>query len=96
MKTIIKNYVVRDRHFIIVLNGDGFYLAIEDKHLTNGRLNKPLNGAQMYASRDLDICLGSVKNCVDIDYYISCGDDRATAYSKVFNIPAEKLQGVLS
>ena len=90
--TIIKNFVVRDRHFVIVKNEDDFYLAIEDKYIgINGRLNKALNGFQMYANKDLNDCLNTCKRQVEIEYLEVQGYSKAEAFGIVFGIPADKL-----
>lgn len=89
--TIIKNFVARGRHFVIVQNEEGFYLAIEDKYITDGKLNKALNGFQMYASKELDTCLNTCKNQVEIEYLEAQGHSKAEAFGIVFGIPAEQL-----
>ena len=88
--TIIKNFVVRDRHFVVVKNEDSIYLAIEDKHITNGKLNKALNGFQMYASKDLNDCLTTCKHQVEIEYLVSQGKSKAEAFAIEFNLPLTK------
>lgn len=85
--TIIKNLVVRGRRFTIVQNEDGFYLAIEDKYITNGKLNTPLNGFQMYASKDLNGCLNTCKTQVEIAYLVEQGYSKAEAFATAMNIP---------
>ena len=85
--TIIKNFVVRDRHFVIVKDEQDFYLAIEDKYITNGKLNKTLNGFQMYANKDLNDCLNTCKHQVEIEYLVSEGYSKAEAFAIEFNIP---------
>ena len=87
MKNIIKNLVVRDRHFTVVKNAEGWYLAIEDKYITDGRLNRTLNGFQMYADKDLNGCLNTCKTQVEVDYLVNQGYSKAEAFSMVFNIP---------
>lgn len=97
--TIIKNFVARDRHFTIVQNEEGFYLAIEDKHIdSNGCLNKALNGFQMFANKDLNGCLTTCKNQIEIDYLIdSEGYSKAEAFATVMNIPiTEELRKVFA
>lgn len=95
--TIIKNLVVRDRHFTIVQNEDGFYLAIEDKYITNGRLNRALNGFQMYASKDLNGCLNTCKTQVEIAYLVEQGYSKAEAFATAMNIPlTEELEQALA
>lgn len=96
--TIIKDFVVRDRHFVIVQNEQGFYLAIEDKYITDGKLNKTLNGFQMYANKDLSDCLDTCRRQVEIEYYEAQGKSKAEAFAIVFNIPltAELKQALAS
>lgn len=95
--TIIKNFVVRNRNFTIVRNEDGWYLAIEDKYITNGKLNTTLNGFQMYASKDLNDCLDTCQKQIEIEYLISQGFTKAEAFAKIFNIPVtEELKAALA
>ena len=84
---IIKNFVVRNRNFTVVKNEQDFYCAIEDKYITDGRLNRQLNGFQMYASKDLNDCLNTCKTQVEVEYLVSNGYTKAEAFAKVFNIP---------
>ena len=84
--TIIKNYIVRGRHFTIVKNAEGFYLAIEDKYITDGKINTTLNGVQMNASKDLNQCLDLVKSEVEIDYLVEQGHSKAEAFAIYFNL----------
>lgn len=88
---IIKNFVARNRNFTIVQNEEGFYLAIEDKYITDGKLNKTLNGFQMYASKDLNTCLNTCKTQVEIEYLEAQGHSKAEAFGICFGIPADKL-----
>jgi len=85
--TIIRNFVVRNRNFTIVQNEQGFYLAIEDKYITDGKLNRTLNGFQMYANKELNGCLNTCKNQVEIEYLVEQGYSKAQAFATVFNIP---------
>lgn len=84
--TIIKNYIVRGRHFTIVKNAEGFYLAIEDKYITDGKINTTLNGVQMNASKDLNQCLDLVKSEVEIDYLVEQGHSKSEAFAIYFNL----------
>lgn len=81
MKTIVKDLTIRNRHFVIVQNEDGWYLAIEDKYLTDGKMNTALNGFQMYADKELQGCLNRVKDAVEVDYLESTGMSRAEAFA---------------
>lgn len=60
-KGIIKDFVVRGRVFHIVQDEEGFFLAVEDKYVTNGKLNTTLNGFQLHVSKCLKTCLQGVK-----------------------------------
>lgn len=68
MYTLIKNVVMRNRHFVIAKNEDGYYLAIEDKYITDGKTNQVLNGIQMHANKTLNGCLQSIQDEVEIEY----------------------------
>lgn len=99
MKTIINDFIYRDRHFTIVKH-ENHYCAIEDKYIDeNGKLKQVLHGGQMYASTILGSCLEHVKQCLDIEYYESIGFTRAEAFAQVFNLPEEmigQLEAVLA
>ena len=83
---IIKEFITRNRKFTIVLNEQKFYCAIEDKYITDGKINQELNGLQMYCDKDLNACLDHVRDAVEMDYLISQGMDKAEAFCKVFNM----------
>ena len=73
MKTVIKDYAVRGRHFTItrgISNVDGrqLYFAIEDKYITDGKLNTRLNGFQMNCHVRLDECLNLTRIAVEVEY----------------------------
>ena len=78
----ITTLIARDRHFTIIQNNEGFYLAIEDKYIdANGCLKQALNGFQMHASKDLNMCLQCTKDAVDIDYLRSTGLSKDEAFN---------------
>ncbi len=78
----ITTLIARDRHFTIIQNDEGFYLAIEDKYIdANGCLKQALNGLQMHASKDLNMCLQCTKDEVDIDYLRSTGLSKDEAFN---------------
>ena len=83
MKITELNY--RNRNFTIALE-DGWYLAIEDKYITDGRLNTTLNGLQMHADKKRARCIEMTKQAVDIDYYESIGMSKTDAFIKAMNI----------
>lgn len=86
MKIVVKTLLIRERTFVVVQNDEGWYLAIEDKYITNGRVNTQLNGLQMHASKDLNECLRSTEASVDVDYLTSCGYTPMQAICAVHNI----------
>ena len=86
MITVIKNVVMRNRHFTVVKNEEGFYLSIEDKYITDGKINQTLNGIQMHASKSLDKCLQGVQDEVEVQYLISLGMDLMDAMKSYFKI----------
>lgn len=86
MTTIIKTFTCRNRNFTIVKNDDGWFLAIEDKYITNGKINTALNGGQMFADRELNNCLGRVQDRVEIDYLESTGMSKAEAFATYFGM----------
>ena len=93
---ITKDFSTRGKHFHIVQNEEGFYLAINHEFVTDGKLNRPLNGFQMCASRDFETCIENCKNQVEIEYLESQGYSKAEAFGICFGIPADKLQELVA
>ena len=83
--TVVREFIVRDRKFTIVKK-DGFFCAIEDKYITDGKLNTALNGLQMNASKDLNMCLNTTKSCVEIDHLVQQGMSRREAVMAYFEL----------
>ena len=78
MKLVVKDYIVMmnagNRHFTIVQNEDGYYLAIEDKYIDeNGRITEALNGFQLHASKDLANCMRMTRLSCHIDQWRGWG-----------------------
>lgn len=92
---IIKEFIARSRKFTIVLNEQKYYCAIEDKYITDGKINQELNGLQMYCDRDLNACLDHVRDAVEMDYLMSQGVSKAEAFCTVFNM-MDKLDTIKS
>ena len=87
MNTIIKTLKKHGRSFTIVKNADGFYLAIEDKYITDGKLNTTLNGIQMNASKDLEKCIQTTIDHIEIEYLMNKkGFSKAQAFCKVMGM----------
>lgn len=84
---VIETFTSRNRHFTIVKDEKGYYHAIEDKYIgENGRLNKTLYGYQTFANKDLNNCLKTANNQVEIDYLIEQGHSKAEAFGMVFDL----------
>lgn len=83
---IVTTFNYRGHKYTIAHDGK-FYLAIEDKYITNGKMNTTLNGLQMNASDTLNQCLTGIKNRLDMEHYEAQGMSKAEAFCKVFNMP---------
>lgn len=98
---IIKTFTARNRNFTIVKDDDGYFQAIEDKYIdANGKTTQELYGFQTFANKDLNACLQSTKNQVEIDYLISQGRSKAEAFGIVFDlidkVSAETLESLFA
>ena len=97
MKTVIKNFSVRNKTFRIVRNEDGFYCAIDTDYIDeNGCLTKGLNGFEMNASRDLNQCLNCTRDKIEINYLISTGMDKATAFATYWKLDIDAVKKAFS
>lgn len=86
-RTVVKNYVVRDRHFVIVQDENGWYLAVEDRYIgDDGKLIQALNGFNTHANKNLDACLTNTRDYVEADYLVGQGYTKAEALAKVFGL----------
>lgn len=85
VEIVDKNFYVRGRNFVIVRNCDGFYCAIEDKYITDGKINTSLSGQQLHASRSVAECLEDTRHAVEMDYYMEHGLTKAEAFCKIFD-----------
>ena len=74
MNTVIKKIQARDEKFVIVHNEEGWYLAINTKYIdADGKLNRQLNGLQMFANKELKQTVRTVLMSVEVDYLMSTG-----------------------
>lgn len=78
MKTVVKDFSIRGKHFVIVKHQD-LYCAIEDKYITDGKVNKCLNGLEMHAGKTLEDCINFTTDYAEIEYLIGQGHTRAEA-----------------
>lgn len=85
MKTVIKDFSIRGKHFVIVKHQD-MYCAIEDKYITDGKINKCLNGAEMHAGQTLEDCIHFTTDYAEIEYLREQGHTRAEAIAIYWNM----------
>lgn len=87
----VTTYIRDGRKFEIVKdkrNGEWWYMAIEEKYIDDdGKLNTPLNGLQMSASRTMEQCIELTTKRVDYEAYIAEGMSKAEAYAEAWNLP---------
>lgn len=95
MLNIIKKLEAHNRKFVIVKH-EGMYCAIEDKYITDGKINQQLNGLQMKASDNVDDCIQNTLNSVEIDWLVSEGMTKAQAFASVMGIPVEVAEMVFA
>ena len=74
MNTVIKKIQARDEKYVIVRNEEGWYLAINTKYIdADGKLNRPLNGLQMFANKELKQTVRTVLMFAEVEYLKSTG-----------------------
>lgn len=86
---VISRLTVRDKVFhIIAFKHDGakLYAAIDNAYITDGKINRPLNGVQMHTSSDLNQCIEYARTTTEFDHYIAQGLKKSQAFEKVFNV----------
>ena len=85
---LIKNYTVRNRHFVVAkLQDDDIFVAIDHKYIDkNGNVQQHLTGNQIYANTDFEGCLNFVSTSVEMDYLVENGYSKAQAFATVFNM----------
>lgn len=71
----------RNLTFEIVRDERGFW-AIEDKYITDGKLNQQINGLTGNLRDNLEDCIASAKIHAEVDYLISTGLDPMEAIER--------------
>lgn len=72
----------RNMRFEVVQDERGFW-AIEDKYITDGKLNKQINGITGNLRDTLEACIESARIHAEVDYLINVeGYDRMEAVEK--------------
>ena len=86
MKTLTKitNYHEAGRKFTICEDNEGFYWAIEDKHIdADGRINTTINGLSGFRSETEEECIERLSNFIQVEALVASGMDRMDATIKV-------------
>lgn len=86
---VITRFITNNRKFSII-KSDGVYLAIEDKYITDGRINTQLNGAQMNVSKTLDGCIENTERACKRDEYIEQGYSKLVAVELAYGYTLEE------
>lgn len=69
---VLTTLMYGDRTWKIVQK-DGKFLSIDTQYITDGKLNRPLNGVQMHASDTLKECIEFTKHAADVDALVLAG-----------------------
>lgn len=78
----ITTFMARNKKFEVVQDEKGFW-AIEDKYITNGKLNRQINGIQGHLRETLEDCLETARISAEVDYLISNGVNAKEAIEMV-------------
>ena len=84
---VVKHFIVGGKDYVIVQDEDGFYRAIDRENVDeSGRITKTLYGHQTFPSKNLNVCLNSVKHHVEIEELMAQGKSRAEAVAITHNL----------
>lgn len=82
--TLIKKITAEGRNFTVVFNKEyNKYLAIEEKYITDGKLNQQLNGLQMHARDTLEECIQETEMTCKIDKMKEAGMDQQEILNEI-------------
>ena len=86
MNNHITTLKVRNKSFEIVQDERGFW-AIEDKYITDGKLNKQINGISGHLKNTLEECIESAKFSAEVEYVMTTEKcDVMTAFNKILKL----------
>ena len=101
-RTVVQNYIYRNRTFLIIESDEMFnderakayrFFGIEHTDIDgDGKLKRSMNIAEMNGEKTFKDCLERIHNRCDLDYYIESGMTRLEATAKLFNLDLTKLQ----
>lgn len=83
--TVTKDFAYRGEHYTIVFDGK-FYMTVNHKFIGDGgRLTKELGFTDgLHTNKSLEGCIKTVREDLDMKYYISHGMSKAEAFVKIF------------
>ena len=79
--THITTLKARNKTFEIVHDEKGFW-AIENKYITDGKLNQQINGITGHLRDNIEACIESAKISAEVDYLINTGLNKMEAIEK--------------
>lgn len=84
MKVVVQDFSIRGKHFVLVKH-QNVYCAIEDKYITDGKINKRLNGLEMHVGKTLEECINYTTDYAEVEYLVEQGYSRAEAFCKYWD-----------
>lgn len=89
----ITTYIIHNNEWIIVYCEAGFENDTEDRHyagirrewITDGKLNREVNGLQILVSKTIEEVIGRITDVEEVDYLVEQGMDRMEACIAYFN-----------
>lgn len=94
----ITDFTYRGRNFYLgtygidTTTGNPQYVGIDEKYVKDGKLTQTLNGLQMHMRDSSREVIESIKNTLDLEFYMEQGMSRLDSMMKVFNIPEENRE----
>lgn len=82
---IVTTLCVENETFYIC-DYDGYYCAVSAEYITDGKINTPLNGLQMNASKDLNICMNATIMQVKFKNLLKYGLSNSEALEKLLQM----------
>ena len=74
-----------NRNFTIVYHHE-HYCSIEDKYITDGKLNKRLTGIELHACKNFQDCVDLTIACCTIEKWCEEGMTKEEAFNKYFGM----------
>lgn len=86
-RVVTREMVIRHKKFVIIQLKNGMYASIDYEWLTDGKMNRRVNGLEAHASKYLEECIRMTINAVEVAHYINEeGMTKAQAFAKVWGL----------